>query len=148
MRKLNTFAFSFLFSIIALSAFSQTTDTASGTAAGATAKVVFMRSTGGQGAATAFSTFIDDQLVCRLNNKRFSTHSIPAGAHTVSVQVAGKEAGETKERITINAEAGKTYYIQLVSKVGLLINNLSCKEVAEDDAKTLLPKLKEDPDCL
>lgn len=148
MRKINTFALSFLFSIMASSAFSQTTDTASATAAGATAKVVFMRATGGQGAATAFSTFIDDQLVCRLNNKRFSTHSIPAGAHTVSVQVAGKEANEKGEHITINAEAGKTYYIQLVSKVGLLINNLSCKVVTEDDAKTVLSKLKEDSDCL
>lgn len=146
MRKLNAFALSFLFSIMALSAFSQTTDTA--TAAGATANVVFMRSTGGQGSAIAFSTFVDNQLVCRLNNKRFSTHAIPAGEHTVSVQVAGKEASEKAEHITINAEAGKTYYIQLMSKVGLLINNLSCKVVTEDAAKTVLSRLKEDSDCL
>jgi hypothetical protein len=118
------------------------------TAAGATAKVIFMRSTGGQGALIPFSTFIDDKLVCRLNNKHFSTHAVPAGTHTVSVQVGGKEGSDKTEHITINAEAGKTYYIQMVSKVGLLINNLSCKEVTEDAANKVLSKLKEDADCL
>jgi isopentenyl diphosphate isomerase/L-lactate dehydrogenase-like FMN-dependent dehydrogenase len=148
MRKVTTLALSFLFSIITVSAFSQTTDTASANAAGATAKVIFMRSTGGQGALIPFSTFIDDKLVCRLNNKHFSTHAVPAGTHTVSVQVGGKEAAEKAAPITINAEAGKTYYIQMVSKVGLLINNLSCKEVTEDAANKVLSKLKEDADCL
>jgi hypothetical protein len=148
MRKVTTLALSFLCSLIAASAFSQTTVAASGTAAGATAKVIFMRSTGGQGALIPFSTFIDDKLVCRLNNKHFSTHAVPAGTHTVSVQVGGKEGSDKTEHITINAEAGKTYYIQMVSKVGLLINNLSCKEVTEDAANKVLPKLKEDADCL
>jgi hypothetical protein len=36
----------------------------------------------------------------------------------------------------------------MVSKVGLLINNLSCKEVTEDAAQKVLPKLKEDSGCL
>jgi uncharacterized protein (DUF2147 family) len=148
MRKVTTLALSFLFSIITVSAFSQTTDTASANAAGATAKVVFMRATGGQGALIAFSTFIDDQLVCRLSNKHFSTHTVSVGSHTVSVQVGGKGPDEKTERITINAEAGKTYYIQMVSKVGLLINNLSCKEVSEADANKVLPKLKEEGGCL
>lgn len=148
MRNAIPFVLSFLFSSMAFSAFSQRTDTASGTAGGATANIVFMRSTGGQGAVIAFSTFIDDQLACRLNNKRFSSHTVPVGQHTVSVQTGGKDTGEKTEHITINAEAGKTYYIQLVSKVGLLINNLSCKEVTEDDAQKVLPKLKEDSDCL
>ena len=148
MRKMTSFALSFLFSVITTSAFSQTTDTAAANAAGATANVIFMRATGGQGALIPFSTFIDDKLVCRLNNKHYSTHTIPAGTHTVSVQVGGKEASDKTEPITINAEAGKTYYIQLVSKVGLLINNLSCKEVTEDAANKVLSKLKEDADCL
>ena len=142
------FALSFLFSVLAVSAFGQTAETASSNASGETAQVIFMRSTGGQGALTAFSTFIDDQLVCRLNNKHFSTHTVPAGKHAISVNVAGKTTTEKTDHITINAEAGKTYYIQLVSRVGLLMNNLSCKEVSEEDANKVLPKLKEDGGCL
>jgi hypothetical protein len=148
MRKVTPLVLSFLFSILAVSAFSQTSVAAASTTAGATAKVIFMRSTGGQGSLTAFSAFIDDQLVCRLNNKHFSTHTVPAGSHTVSVNVAGKTTTEKTDHITINAEAGKTYYIQMVSKVGLLINNLSCKEVTEDAAQKVLSKLKEDSGCL
>ena len=112
------------------------------------ANVIFMRSTGFSGSAAAFTTIIDDQLVCRLNNKRFSTHAVPAGDHSFSVQFAGKESKAKAERITIKTEPGKTYYIQLVFQTGLLVNNILCQEVTESSANTILPKLKADTHCL
>lgn len=127
--------------------FSQTAISSAATASN-TANVIFIRSTGFNGSATAFTTFIDDQLVCRLNNKRFSTHAVPAGEHTFSVQFAGKGSKEKAERIKIKMESGKTYYIQLVFQPGLLINNLYCQEVTESSANTILPKLKSDDQCL
>ena len=113
-----------------------------------TAKIVFIRATGHPGSATAFTTFIDDNLVCRLNNKRFSTHSVAPGEHTISVQFAGKESKEKAERIKINTDAGKTYYVQLIIQQGLWMNNVFCQEVTENSANLLLPKLKEDTKCL
>ncbi len=112
------------------------------------AKIVFIRSTGFSGSATAFAAFIDDQLVCRLNNKRFSTHNVAAGTHQFSVQFAGKNSKEKAERIKINTEAGKTYYIQLVFQPGLVVNNIYCQEVTESSAQTVLAKVKEDTQCL
>ena len=41
-----------------------------------TGKICFIRSTGFQGSATAFKTFIDEQFVCKLNNKRYSIHEV------------------------------------------------------------------------
>src|SRR5688500_16390420 len=73
-----------------------------------TAKVIIMRSTGYAGSATAFTTFIDDSLVCKLNNKRFSAHYVQPGAHYFSVQFAGRNSKEKAERIKINIEPGKT----------------------------------------
>ena len=139
---------SFLLMTISVTGFCQTTSTVTDTSASSSAKIVFMRSTGFNGSAAAFTTFIDDQLVCRLNNKSFSTHSVQPGEHTFSVQFAGKGAKAKAERISIKVEPTKTYYIQLVFQPGLMVNNLYCQEVTESSANTMLPKLKEDAKCL
>lgn len=111
-----------------------------------TAKVYFMRSTGFQGSAQGFTTFIDDRIVCKLNNKRYSVHEVEPGLHQFSVQFAGKQSKEKAERIEINVEAGKTYYIQLIFQTGLIKNNLYCQEVTASSALTMLDKMKKD-DC-
>lgn len=109
-----------------------------------TAKVYFMRSTGFNGSAQGFTVFIDDNVVCKLNNKKYSVHEVAPGTHRFSVQFAGKNAKDKAERIEITTEAGKTYYIQLIFQTGLLKNNLYCQEVTENSAKTMLGNLKED----
>ena len=112
------------------------------------ATVYFMRYTGFQGAAISFNTFIDGQLACKLNNRSFSSHKIAPGKHTFAVQFAGKQAKEKAELINIDAEGGKTYYIQLIIQNGFATDNLFCQEVTESSAQTILPKLKEDKKCL
>jgi hypothetical protein len=111
-------------------------------------KVYFLRSTGYNGSAQGFTVFIDDEIVCKLNNKRFSIHEVAAGNHKFSVQFAGKSSKEKAERIEISVEPGKTYYIQLIFQTGLLKNNLYCQEVTENSAKTMMNKLTEDTKCL
>lgn len=111
---------------------------------GQTGKVYFMRSTGFQGSAQGFTVFIDDAVVCKLNNKRFSIHDVTPGTHRFSVQFAGKNSKEKAERIEIEIEAGKTYYIQLIFQSGLVKNNLYCQEVTKSSASTMLDKMKQD----
>ena len=111
-------------------------------------KVYFLRSTGFAGSAAGFTVFIDDTVVCKLNNKRYSIHSITPGNHKFSVQFAGKESKEKSERIEISIEAGKTYYIQLIFQSGFFKNNLYCQEVTESSAKKVIPGLQEDKKCL
>ena len=113
-----------------------------------TGKVYFIRSTGLTGAAGAFTAFIDDGLVCKLNNKRFSIHEVGVGEHNFSVQFTGKKSKEKAERITIDVEAGKTYYIQLIFQAGMLKNNVYCQEVTASSAKTVLKDCEEDKKCL
>lgn len=113
-----------------------------------TATVYFLRSTGFNGSAAGFTAFIDDTLVCKLNNKRFSVHTIQPGTHKFTVQFAGKKSKDKAEPINITAEAGKTYYIQMIFQPGAFVNNLYCQEVTENSAKAILPKLKQDTKCL
>lgn len=110
--------------------------------------IYFIRSTGFNGSLAAFTAFIDKQLVCKLNNKKYSIHQVEPGAHIFTVQFAGKVAKEKAEPITINVEAGKTYYIQMIFQAGFLVNNLYCQEVTESSAKTILLGLSQDDDCM
>jgi hypothetical protein len=112
-----------------------------------TAKIYFIRSTGFQGSVSAFTAFIDKEFVCKLNNNKFSIHEVNAGEHTFTVQFAGKKPKEKAEPIIINAEEGKTYYIQMIIQSGMFVNNLYCQEVTENSAKTVLAKCIEDEKC-
>lgn len=111
-------------------------------------KIYFIRSTGFAGSMSAFTAFIDEELVCKLNNKRYSIHDLTPGEHTFTVQFAGKKAKKRAEPITIKVEAGKTYYIQMVFQTGAFKNNLYCQEVTENSANTVLVDCELDTKCL
>jgi hypothetical protein len=147
LKKIASISF-LLFTGISYGQDSNVINTAATSTTSNSAKIIFMRSTGYAGSATAFTTFIDDNLVCKLNNKKFSTHMVEPGEHTFSVQFAGKTSKEKAERIIIKTEAGKTYYVQLIFQSGAFVNNLYCQEVTESSANIILPKLKEDTSCL
>jgi hypothetical protein len=110
--------------------------------------VYFIRSTGFQGSAVAFTAFIDHQLVCKLNNKKFSIHQVEPGEHVFTVQFGGKKSKEKAEPIVINVEAGKAYFVQMVFQTGIIKNNLYCQEVTENSAKTVMVNCVEDTKCL
>ncbi|MCI4647379.1 DUF2846 domain-containing protein [Phaeodactylibacter sp.] len=109
--------------------------------------IYFMRLTGISGTVSAFNAFIDGELVCRLNNKKFSVHEVPAGEHTITVQFSGKNAKEKAEPITVTVEPGQPVFVQMVLEVRAIINNLYCQEITESSARPVLRKLKEDTKC-
>ena len=113
-----------------------------------TGKIYFLRSTGFQGSAVAFKTFIDGEFVCKLNNKKYSIHEVPVGKHECSVQFGGKTSKEKAEKFEVQVEPGKITYVQLVFETGLFINNIYCEEVTENTAKKKMEILVEDTKCL
>ena len=113
-----------------------------------TGKIYFLRSTGFAGSAQAFKTFIDEQFVCKLNNKRYSIHEVPVGKHKCSVQFGGKESKEGAEKFEVQVEAGKITYVELVFETGFWINNIYCEEITENSAKQKISKMSEDTECL
>lgn len=117
------------------------------TVASQNARVYFIRSTGFAGSMSAFTAFIDEKLVCKLNNKKFSIHEVTPGEHSFTVQFAGKKAKDKAEPIIIQVEAGKTYYVQMVFQTGAFKNNLYCQEVTENSANTILVECEEDTKC-
>lgn len=113
-----------------------------------TGKIYFLRSTGFQGSAVAFKTFIDGEFVCKLNNKKYSIHEVAVGKHECSVQFGGKKSKENAEKFEVQVEAGKITYVQLVFETGLFINNIYCEEVTENTATQKMKLMEEDIKCL
>jgi len=113
-----------------------------------TGTVYFLRDTGNDGSAWAFRVFVDDHLICKLNNKRFSVHNIKAGEHVFFVQYTGNNPKNEAEKIRIDIQPGKTYYIALIQKKRAFTENIYCQEITENSAKILMPSLKEDKKCL
>ena len=112
-------------------------------AQGQNGKVYFIRSEGFQAPAAAFSVFIDHKFVGRLSNKKFSIHDVTPGKHTFTIQFAGKNPNDKAEKMEEKIEAGKTYYIQVNFQHGVLKNKLHFKEIKEEEAKEMLPRLRE-----
>jgi hypothetical protein len=111
-------------------------------------KIYFLRSTGFQGSAAAFKTFIDGELVCKLNNKKYSIHEVSIGKHECSVQFGGKKSKEKAEKFEVQVEAGKSTYVELVFETGIFINNIYCQEVTENTANKKMEIMEEDTKCL
>lgn len=113
-----------------------------------TGKIYFLRSTGFAGSAQAFKIFIDEQFVCKLNNKKYSIHEVPIGKHKCSVQFGGQMSKEGAEKFEVLVEEGKITYVELVFETGFFVNNIYCEEVTENTAKQKMNKMSEDTECL
>lgn len=94
------------------------------------------------------NVFIDTTFICKLDELRYFTVSVPVGTHAFAMQLRGKELKDRSKDIVINIESGKTYYIQLVYNMYPRLTDMYCKQLTEDLAKMILPDLKVDKSCL
>lgn len=103
------------------------------------------------------NVFIDSNFICKLDEKKYFSTSVPAGMHRFDMRVTGKKIkaksesifAVTSESITFNVEAGKSYYIQFVFRRYDNRRRLDtyCKYLTEERANMMLPDLKEDKSC-
>ena len=111
------------------------------------AKVYFLRSDGFPPVLATYNVFLDEALVCKVGNKRFSIHNVTPGSHVITSQIIGSKPGKKADRDKKEMEAGKTYYIQLHYKHGIFSNKLKTKEISEEAAKKIMAISKENKNC-
>jgi len=111
--------------------------------------VYFLRGKGHAGSATAFSALIDDAIVCKLNNRRYSVHQVSPGKHEFKAQFGGKKGKKKAEIALIEIEAGKTYYVQMIMQASFWVNDVSAQEVTRNSALRLYEddEIKLDTKC-
>lgn len=111
------------------------------------ATLYILRSTGENAAEYSFSTFVNDSLFCKLNNKKFSAHQMQPGLKTIHAQYGGSDPKRKSERINILMEPGKVYYVNLELQQRFGGCDLFCNEITPSAARTLFKDLKADTKC-
>lgn len=102
------------------------------------AKVYFIRSTGYRGSPLKYQIFVDQVRTCGLVNDSFHVHYLSSGRHTFNAQFTARKLRTSSKPITIDVEAGKTYYVELMQSDFLI-----CQEVTENSAKAVLASCAE-----
>ena len=113
-----------------------------------TGKIYFLRSTGLVGSGSPFKTYIDGELVCKLDNKKYSIHEISSGVHECYVLFGGLKLNEKAEKCKIKVESGKITYVQFFLENGFLSFRIYGEEITENTAKQKIEKMKEITKCL
>ncbi|MCD0488061.1 DUF2846 domain-containing protein [Pedobacter sp. MC2016-14] len=108
-----------------------------------TGKICFIRSTNSIGSMVAYKVYIDDELVCNLKNKRYSTHNVTPGEHTVSVQNTGLSSHKKSRPLKITVAADKTNYLVVVNA-----SDVYLQESVESSAQELLKRVAATAKCL
>jgi len=115
-------------------------------AASSTAKIYFIRETGFAGSAINFRAKINDSIVCKMSNKRYSIHDIAPGTYTFYV-TTWDMPNNKKNGMELQVEAGKSYYLRMVLKQRFFENVIYYQEITENSAAPLLAKCKLEKDC-
>lgn len=110
-------------------------------------KICFLRSTGLSGSFSAFKTYIDGELVCELNNKKYSTHEVLVGKHECYVQYGGLKINEKAEKCKIEVQSDRITYVQFFLNNGLLSFRIYGEEITKDSAEKKMKKMKEEIKC-
>lgn len=108
------------------------------------AEIVFIRDTGAAGWFINFKVFVNDELACRINNRRFSKHLIEEGNHTISIQYFGKKRKQRTRLKALELEPGEKRYVLVIQKVGFWKSTLDLVQVTEADAMLYMKEVKED----
>ncbi|HSK12285.1 MAG TPA: DUF2846 domain-containing protein [Phnomibacter sp.] len=113
-----------------------------------TAKVYLLREGAHEGSAVSCSIFKDEELLCKLNNKRYSVHDLAPGSYTFHAQWSGNKLNKDKRGdIVITLEGGKTYYIKFNPVAKAFNGYVGLIDVTENTFQKIEPMLKLDDKC-
>ena len=107
-------------------------------------RIYFIRPYSFVESAIPFNIYIDDTLVCKIKNKKFSIHEVQVGEHSITARNNGLSSHKPTEPVTVKAESGKDVYI----KLSLVNEKIEVKEMTEFSAEYDLKKLKPMDRCL
>ena len=106
-------------------------------------QICFIRPGAYTGAAVNYRVFIDDSLVCKLKNNRYSMHTVPSGEHTVSGQNTGLTLDKGSTPFKVKVEDGKVVYVSVAN----VSNRVLCQEITQNSATEQLKKSKPSTNC-
>jgi hypothetical protein len=96
-----------------------------------------------------YFTYLDQVLLCKLGNGKYSVHEVEPGEHKIHTQYKGKIKVTPETELLVNFEAGKTYYISLNIKTKAFgKGSFYCEQLSEDEGKKRANEYMLDKKCL
>lgn len=96
-----------------------------------------------------YFTYVDDTLLCKLGNGKFSAHEPESGERKIHAQYKGKVKSNAETDLYINLEAGKTYYISVnIETKAFGKGYFFCEQLSEEVGKKTISVFEKDNKCL
>lgn len=96
-----------------------------------------------------YFTYVDDTLMCKLGNGKFSVHELEPGERKIHAQYKGKVKSNAETDLFIKLEAGKTYYISVnIETKAFGKGYFYCEQLTEEVGKQTISVFAEDKKCL
>lgn len=90
------------------------------------------------GSAIKFEIYQDEKLIGKLGPKSYLAWTLKLDGKELTIM----SKSENKDMLTINPQAGKTYYIKQKVKMGIAIARTGLEFIEENEGKEILRKLK------
>lgn len=97
-----------------------------------------------QGSAIALKTFVGDQPMSKLRNRRFVEQQLNPGSYTLKYQWYGKKAKKKARAISVNLKPDEATYILFFLESRLFTTKVHAVQITADTATRFLQDLKED----
>lgn len=107
-----------------------------------TGQICFIRSTGFNGSAVNFKVYIDDSLACKLKNKTYSLHAVPAGKHNVTSKNTGLGSTKKSTPFEVDVKEGKITYVAIINN-----GKVYCEEITEASGARQIKTLVQNTRC-
>lgn len=95
-----------------------------------------------------YFTYLDNNLLCKLGNGRYSVHEVDPGEYKIHSQYKGKIKSIPESELPVNFESGKTYYIKISVTLKAFGAKFYCEQLFLEDEKEVTESLLEDKKCL
>ncbi len=99
---------------------------------------IYVLRTSSFGSAIKFGIYQDEKLIGKLGPKSYLAWTVKPDGKKLTIM----SKSENKDMLTINPQAGKTYYIKQNVKMGIAIARTELEFIEENEGKEILQKLK------
>ncbi len=113
---------------------------------GSFSTLFLMRNTGFAGSALRYRVFVNDKLVCALEDKKYVRLLMEPGVNTIAVQRTGSRQKRRAAEIEVDTEKGETIFVQIFQNSGLIVQT-TLFNINEYDARKNIQDLRLQGSC-
>jgi hypothetical protein len=110
---------------------------------------VYLLRSAGPDEYVPYFTYMDQVLLCKLGNGKYSVHEVDPGEHKFHAQYKGKIKSTPETELPVNLEPGKTYYISVnIATKAFSKGSFYCEQLTEEVGKQRAEAYIFDKKCL